>query len=45
MPVVDRADLLSKILFNARSRVAPLAVERLLQVAADDAMDDDLGDL
>ena len=45
MPVVDRADLLSKILFNARSRVAPLAVERLLQVADNDAMDDDLGDL
>jgi snurportin-1 len=40
-PFVDRADSLSKILFNARSRVSPLAVERLLEVAADDVMDDD----
>jgi len=40
-PFVDRADSLSKILFNARSRVSPLAVERLLEVAAADVMDDD----
>jgi len=29
----DRADALSKILFNARSRNAPLSIERIIQVA------------
>lgn len=36
----DRADALSKILFNARSRNAPLSIERVVQVAREgDVMD------
>ena len=34
---VDRADALSKILFNARARTAPLGIDALLSAAAADA--------
>ena len=37
----DRADVLSKILFNARARTSPLTIERLIEVASSDAMDGD----
>lgn len=36
----DRADALSKILFNARARTSPLTIERLIEVASSDSMDD-----
>lgn len=39
--VAERADALSKILFNARARTSPLSIERLVRVAGLDAMDND----